>query len=138
MSARGWSARIVLRYTILQVPAVALLVLILILLRRWMDLPAWFVWGLVGLWVAKDVVLFPFVWRAYGQQRGEDTRAMVGAQGTVEDRLSPSGYVRVHGELWQPEVMGGGYAVDRGKGVRIQAIHGLTLLVEPVNEEING
>ncbi len=49
MSARGWSARIVLRYVLLLMPAVALLVLILILLRRWMDLPAWFVWGLVAL-----------------------------------------------------------------------------------------
>ncbi len=135
MRERGWSARIVVRYTILQVPAAVLVVFILFQLRQWVDLPAWFVWGLVGLWVAKDVVLFPFVWRAYGQQRGEDTSPMVGAQGTVEDRLSPSGYVRVHGELWQAEVMGGSSPIDRGQAVRIQEVRGLTLLVQIDNNK---
>jgi len=128
MNERGWSARVVVRYAVLQVPAVVILVLVLTLVRRWVDLPAWFVWGLVALWVAKDVILFPFVWRAYDS---DDTNSMVGTRGIAEERLAPSGYVRVRGELWQAEVMGDGPPIDRGQRVRVRGICGLKLLVQP-------
>jgi len=135
MNERRWSVRIVARYTLLQVPAVAILVLILVLARRWVDIPAWFFWGLVALWVAKDVILFPFTWRAYDRERSEDTNLMIGARGVTEDRLAPSGYIRVHGELWQGEVVGGSPPIERGEGVRVQGIRKFTLLVQPDNEE---
>lgn len=135
MNERGWSVRVVVRYSVLQVPAAVLLVFILFLLRRWLDLPAWFIWGLVALWVTKDVALFPFVWHSYDREFGEDTNSMVGAQGIVEDRLAPSRYVRVHGELWQAELMRGSPAIDRGQVVRIQEARGLILLVQPDNDE---
>jgi membrane protein implicated in regulation of membrane protease activity len=127
-----------LRYALFQLPAIFSLALILILVRWLVNPPTWFAWGLIGFWVAKDVILFPFVWRAYDRDHQEDTNSIIGTRGIAEERLAPVGYVRVHGELWQAEVMGGGYAVDRGKGVRVQAIRGLTLLVEPDNKEING
>lgn len=136
MNKRGWSARVVVRYVLIQVPAVALLVLILILVRRWVDLPAWFVWGLITLWVGKDVILFPFVWHAYERaNRPQYVSLMVGARGIAEERLAPSGYIRVHGELWQAEVIGGRPPINRGNGVRVREIRGLTLLVQPDNEE---
>ena len=135
MNRRGWSARVVVRYALLQVAEVALLVLALIVVQRWVDLPAWFGWGLVALWVAKDVILFPFVWRAYDWDRPGATNSMVGTQGIAEERLAPSGYVRVRGELWQAEVMGDGPPLDRGEAVRVRGICGLTLLIEPDNEE---
>lgn len=135
MNERGWTARIMVRYALLQMPAVALLVVTLFVLRRWVDLPAWFVWGLVALWVAKDVILFPFVWRAYDQKRPGETNSMVGARGIAEDRLAPSGYIRVYGELWQGEVMGGGPPIDKGEGVRVRGIRKLPLLVQPDDEE---
>ena len=127
MNERGWSVRVVVRYALFQVPAVVLLVLALALVRRWVDIPAWFVWGLVGLWVAKDVILFPFVWRAYDS---DDTNSMVGTRGIAEERLAPSGYVLVRGELWQAEVMGDGPPIDRGQRVRVRGISGLKLLVQ--------
>ncbi|MFX0197796.1 MAG: NfeD family protein [Candidatus Hodarchaeota archaeon] len=89
----------------------------------------------MAFWVVKDVALFPFVWRSYDRERGEAPSPMVGAQGIVEDRLAPSGYVRVHGELWQAEPMRGGPAIDRGQVVRIQEVRGLTLLVQIDNDE---
>jgi membrane-bound ClpP family serine protease len=135
MNKRSLSARIVVRYTLLQLPAVALLILILILVRRWVDVPTWFVWGLVALWVGKDVILFPFVWRAYDWGSPGETNSIIGARGIAEDRLGPSGYIRVHGELWQGELIGGGPPVDRGKGVRVLGIRKLTLLVQPDIEE---
>ena len=50
MKARGWSNRIVLRYCLLQLPALALVIFIVILLQRWLDFPGWLGWGFVGLW----------------------------------------------------------------------------------------
>ena len=131
MNERGWSTRVVVRYAVFQVPAMALLVLILILVRPWVNIPAWIAWGIITLWVVKDVILFPFVWRAYDTGRAGTANSMVGARGTVKDRLAPSGYVQVRGELWQAEVMGGGPPIDKGQGVRVREICGLKLLVQP-------
>lgn len=128
--------RILMRYALVQLPALVLLVLILILVRRWIDLPTWFEWGLIAVWVVKDVALFPFVWPSYGRGQMEDVNSIAGERGIAEERLAPAGYVRVHGELWQAEVMGGGYAIDRGEGVRVKAIRGLTLLVQPDKKKI--
>jgi membrane protein implicated in regulation of membrane protease activity len=114
---------------------VVILFLILVFVRRWVDIPAWFFWGLVALWVAKDVILFPFTWRAYDWDRRGDKNSMIGARGIAEDRLAPSGYIRVHGELWQGEVMEGGPPIDRGERVRVLGIRKLTLLVQSDNEE---
>lgn len=131
MSKRGWSARVVVRYAALQVPAVVLLVLVLTLVRQWVDIPAWFVWGLVGLWVIKDLVMFPLVWRAYDTDCAGAANCMVGARGVAKDRLAPSGYIRVRGELWQAEVMGDGPPIDRGQRVRVRGIiSGLKLAVQ--------
>ena len=135
MNKRGWSARTVVKYVLLQLPAVALLILILILVRRWVYFPTWFVWGLVAFWVAKDVILFPFVWRAYDREPPGEMNSIIGERGIAEDRLGPSGYIRVHGELWQGEVIGGGPPIDRGKGVKVRGIRKLTLLVQPDIEE---
>jgi membrane protein implicated in regulation of membrane protease activity len=126
-----WSARVVVRYAVLQLPAVVLLVLILTLVRRWADIPAWFVWGLVGLWVVKDVIMFPFVWRAYDTDRTRTANSMVGSRGIAKDRLAPSGYIRVCSELWRAEVMGGDPPIERGQRVRVRGICGLKLLVQP-------
>ena len=125
----------VLRYTLLQVPGAALLVGLLIVVRRWVDLPAWLLWGLVAVWVAKDVILFPFLWRAYDWDRSRDGNSMVGLQGRANERLDPSGYVTVRGELWLAEVMEGGRAVEKEEGVRVQGMRGLTLLVVPESKD---
>ena len=129
-----WSSRVVLRYALLQMPALALLILLLILVQRWVDLPAWFIYGLIVFWIAKDVILFPFTWRAYDQDRNRAVNSMVGARGITKDRLAPSGYIQVHGELWRAEVMGNALPVERGETVRVQGIRGLTLLVQHDDE----
>jgi hypothetical protein len=69
MKKAGWTVRILVRYILLQIPGTALLVLILIQLSNRFDLPVWSVWGLIAISVAKDVILFPFVWSAYDWDR---------------------------------------------------------------------
>jgi len=132
---RPWSSRIIGKYALLQVPALALLVVLLVLVKRWIDLPSWFIWCLIGLWIGKDIALFPLTWRAYDQDRAKAGSAMVGARGIAEERLNPSGYIRIGGELWHAELMGDAPTIERGEAVRIQGIRGLTLLVSHGNHE---
>ncbi|MFZ7110699.1 MAG: NfeD family protein [Desulfatiglandales bacterium] len=130
MKRPGVSARVVLKYSLLQIPGIVLVILILVLLQRWVTLPAWLFWTIVCVWIAKEVIFFPFVWRAYdsrGEEKGDD---MIGQRGIAEQRLSPSGYVRVRGELWHAEIRDGDVPVERGEAVKVSDIRGLTLRVE--------
>ncbi|MFX1555468.1 MAG: NfeD family protein, partial [Promethearchaeota archaeon] len=128
---RGWSFRIFVRYVLFQVPGVVLLYLLLVLARRVVPLPTWFIWSLMALWVIKDLMLFPAVWRAYDQEGKDDATSMVGPWGIAEDGLDRSGYIRVHGELWKAEVMGNSASIGKGEKVTVRGIRGLKLFVEP-------
>ena len=135
MREQGWTLRILIRYTLLQVPALALFILTLILSRRWIEIPLWSFWGLVIVWLAKDVILFPFVWRAYDDRERKGGEGMIGMQGIAQDRLAPEGYVQIRGELWRAELMGGGPPVEEGAAVKVRETRGLTLLVQPCDDE---
>jgi membrane protein implicated in regulation of membrane protease activity len=126
----GWSTRVALRYTLLQLPGWALLILILLLIDRRIDIPAWIMALVVALWIGKDVVMFPFVWRAYDQAPSRIMYRMVGERAVAKENLSPHGYVQLHGELWQAEVMPGAAPVEKGRKVRVRDVRGLTLLVQ--------
>jgi membrane protein implicated in regulation of membrane protease activity len=135
MNKNKWSSRILVRYWLLQLPALALLVLILIFAQRWVDLPSWIFWGALAIWVVKDAVLYPFVWRAYDWDHAADTNAMLGGRGTAKERLAPSGYVQVRGELWKAELAEGSQPVEEGEPILVQEIRGLTLIVRPAAEK---
>jgi membrane protein implicated in regulation of membrane protease activity len=108
-----------------------ILVLSLIALDQWITLPSWLFWGLISAWVGKDMLVFPFVWRAYDRPFPGDPRHLIGTEGIAEERLAPSGHVRVHGEIWQAEVKGPVPAIEKGEKVSIRGMNGLVLLVEP-------
>ena len=130
MKRPDWPVQAVMKYALFQIPGLVLLILILILVRRWVDFPLWFFWGSVFIWIVKDAVLFPFVWRAYDWSRSKGVHSLVGTEGIVEERLAPSGYIRVHGELWQAEMIREGPPIEKGEVVRIQGNRGLVLLVQ--------
>src|SRR4030042_4257604 len=104
MKRPGWPVQVVMRYALFQIPGLVLLILILILVRQWVDFPLWFFWSSVFIWIVKDVVLFPFVWRAYDWSRSKDVHSLVCTEGIVEERLAPSGAIRGHGALCQAEM----------------------------------
>jgi membrane protein implicated in regulation of membrane protease activity len=132
---QDWSARLIWRYTLLQIPVLALIVIILIVIQQWVELPGWFTWGLVIIWVLKDVALFPLTWRAYDWDHAGEANSMVGRQGVVQERLSPTGSVRVRGELWQARLLEDGPPIDKGEVIQVREIRGLTLYVEQVTEK---
>ena len=134
---KDWSTRIIWRYVLLQIPGLSILILILILLRRWSDFPVVFIWIMVCLWIAKDVVLFPLTWKAYDWGRSRDINPMLGKKGMAEERLNPCGYIKVQGELWEAELLGKDAIVEKGDTVTIEGIKGLTLLVKPHKDNSN-
>ena len=130
MERKGWSARVVLRYAVLQIPFTAFLIVVLILVRQWVHLPIWLVCGLVALLIIKDIALYPLVWRSYDPDSPALSNQMEGARGIAIDDLHPTGYVEIGAERWKAEVLGGGPSIKRGQHVRVREIRGLTLLVQ--------
>jgi len=135
MNQRRGPTRILLRYALLQLPGLVLLVLILVFVQRWVDLPAWVFWGSTAIWVVKDAILFPFVRRAYDWDHPQGVNSMVGARGIAKERLAPLGYVQVRNELWKAELMEGSLPLEKGERVRVEGVHGLRLFVQPGDEE---
>jgi len=128
-----WSARILRKYILLQLPGIAGFALFLILLERWIDLPGWLFWAAIAAWVAKDAAFYPFVWRAYETHR-PGHHALLGATGTANQKLDPSGYIAIRGELWRAMLSEGSPPVEKGRLVQVHAVEGLTLIVRPTDE----
>ncbi len=124
--------RIVLRYALFQIPDIGILALILFVVHQWVDLSLGLVIGIASLWMVKYVIVFSFVWRAYDKPRPGEIKSLIGTEGIAEERLDPSGYIRVHGELWWAEVIGKTIPVEKGETVLIERACGLALLVKPV------
>ena len=130
-----WSISILIRYALFQLPGLAVVVVLLLVLQRWTDLESWLVWTFVALWIAKDAVFYPFVWKAYDWKPADDENPMIGARAIARERLDRSGHVDVRGEIWRAEVTGGGRPVEKGEAVSVRGIHGLILLVTPEDED---
>lgn len=71
--------------------------------------------------------MFPFVWRAYDKFSPD---SLVGSKGKAVERLSPTGYIIIQGELWRAEVVRGNNPVNKGETVVVRGSQGLTLLVQ--------
>jgi len=122
--------RVLVRYLLLQTPGWAVASVALYLAWSWYALPPAVAVGGWLAWVAKDLVLYPFVRSAYALQPSTIIGAeqMVGSLGVAHEDLAPAGYVRLRGELWRAEAP---VAVAAGQRVIVRRVHGLTLHVEP-------
>jgi membrane protein implicated in regulation of membrane protease activity len=80
--------------------------------------------------VAKDILIFPLVWRAYDSTAFRGPHSIIGRRGVAEEQLVATGYIRVRDELWKAEVIGTRRTIEKGETVTIRGIRGLTLLVE--------
>lgn len=97
---------------------------------RYFDLPAWIGSTVVALWIAKDLITYPFMRHYYRPQPSE--RRIVGERGTALTDLGEHGFVRVHGEIWQAQrVRSSDVDVLEGTQVRVRDVRGLLLFVEP-------
>ena len=130
--------RVYIRYGLLSLPGTIVLILILFVVRNWVPIPIWLWVTLILLWIAKEVILFPFVWRAYDHTRSEVSHSMIGKRGITKERLAPTGYILVQGELWKADKMVNEPPIEKNKWVRVKKIEGLKLFVVPENTEDRG
>ena len=104
-----------------------LLIAAILTAALWLEEP----WGIVAIAVAA-VIEAVEVWfwirflRRYRVTTGAE--GLVGERAKVVEALTPTGRVRVRGELWAARSERPAIA---GRGVRITAVEGLTLEVEP-------
>jgi len=124
--------RTVARYALFQIPDLILLGLGLAALVHWWSLPVFAAYGLVAIWIAKDIALYPILRVAYEVDGSSGVDAIHGAIGVVTQPLDPSGYVRLGSELWKAELRDGSASASAGSAVRVVDSRGLTLIVEPV------
>jgi len=132
MSAKSRS-RTLVRYTLFQIPGLILLGLALAAVVRWWDFPVFAAYGLVAVWIAKDVIMYPILRIAYEAGGTSGVDAIHGALGVVTQALVPAGYVRLGSERWKAELASGSQAVSVGSAIRVVELRGLTLIVEPVS-----
>ena len=105
----------------------ALVAVVLWLLPRWgINIP---LWGLILIMTALGT--YDYITYRLGK-KALDKKPMispdVGSKCQVTKPLTPDGYVRVNGELWQATSSS---AIDAGEEVVIVGIEGMTLLVSP-------
>ena len=122
-----------LRYLLFQIPGLCLAGIGLLLLVRWTTLSEAGGWGLLALWAAKDLALYPWVRIGYGSRpaiAGVD--ALLGATGVALSALAPNapGHVRIGAERWKARLASGAGTLAEGAPVRVVALEGLTLVVE--------
>lgn len=124
--------RTLTKYTLLQVPELALLLLALLLLRHWTDYPSWIFWTVPALWIIKDAALYPIYRKALAPGPFD---SLIGARGIARERIAPSGYILIRGELWRGRLREGAPPVEAGEAVRVLKREGLTLEVVPERDE---
>ena len=117
------------RYWLLQVPGWVLLVLVLLAVHRWIEYPWWVAALLLGLDVAKDAVLYPFLRCAYETRTPSVKDQLVGQRGVAKQPIAPEGYIFVKGELWKARLETGQAPIQAGEVVRVEVVDGMRLTV---------
>ena len=89
-----------LKYLLFQIPGWIGAAIIAMMAVHWQ----WLTWPIaaagIAVWVVKDLLMFPFLRRAYEPDVTGAAR-LAGERGVAEGDLTPRGYVRVRGELWR-------------------------------------
>ena len=122
--------RVIIRYSLFQIPDLILMSLALAIAVRWFELPNSVAYSLLALWLLKDILMFPLMRVAYQQGDLKNDR-LTDALGIARETLDPTGYVMVGSELWMAEAVSGAAPISAGAEVRVVRLEGLTLRVEP-------
>jgi membrane protein implicated in regulation of membrane protease activity len=124
------------RYTILAITTslleqAALVAVVLWLLpRATINIP---LWGLILMMIALGV--YNYINYRLGKKslvKKPMTSLNIGSRGRAAMPVSPKGYVRVNGELWQAS---SNSTIDAGEEIAVVGIEGMTLLIIPVEKD---
>ena len=127
--------KIIIRYALLQIPELLLIIIGLYLVQIWVDLTDWLFWVIILVMVIKDIILFPFLWRAYDWDNPKNRNSLLGVRGIARERLTPNGYIFINGELWMAEPADKGMIIEKDEHVIVTDVQGLTLFVRSAKED---
>ena len=125
-------SRVIIKYTLLQLPEIFVLLTILIWLNYFEIISLAVLTIIMLFWLLKDIILFFYVWQAYDVP---EILPVTGSAVAVED-LNPAGYVQVGSELWRATVPENHESVKKGQDVIITGHKGLTLIVTQKTDRV--
>jgi membrane-bound ClpP family serine protease len=129
---RASTRRVFLRYLAFEAPSWVLLAAVLGVLMPVWDLSLGLAALVLGLWILKDLALFPILRIAYEPAGGSGgAENLIGAVGIVSADLDPEGWIQIGPERWRARVAREQAPLPAGASVRVTAVEGLLLRVEP-------
>lgn len=132
MRIKGWSRQCLVNYVLIQTPFAALFLMVLLILKDWLDFSGWIAWAGFLAWLLKDIILFFVLWPAYEPHQGEGRYSLQGKTGTARTWLDPEGLIRIRAEIWKARLAPGQAAVSPGQTVQVVKRQGLVLIVRAV------
>ena len=120
---------VLIKYALFQIPETAIVIIVLLIVDKWVNIPFWFFWSFAAFWILKDIISFPFLWHAFTNTVSENQYPRIGAEGIVLEKCNPKGHVSLQGECWQAETTKSGIYIDKGEHVVVTGRKGLTLLI---------
>ena len=117
------------RYTAFQIPGWIIASLGGWWIHRALEVPVWVAAGVLVAWVIKDYALYPFLRSAYELDHRLQIDRMIGEHGRATESLSPTGFIRVRGELWRARADIEHQVVNLGDHVEVTRVDGTTLVV---------
>ena len=121
------------RYTAFQIPGWILVTIVGWWLYRTLDIPVWAAAGVLVIWVIKDFTLYPFLRSSFELDYTMPVERLVGKRGRATQPLAPTGFVRVHGELWRAEAEEDNTVITQGDEVEITGVNGIRLIARLVD-----
>ena len=121
--------RTFLKYLLVHLPEWGLASFVAALAVSW----GWLSWpialALLFMWIAIDIALYPLLRDAYRGKGPTAVEKLVGTMAEALEALSPSGFVRVRGEIWHACLADKKASFPAGTLVRASAAEGLKLTV---------
>lgn len=130
-----WTRSIVIRYALLQLPAIIIFTLLYWLVNQYFQMPVWLFWVILAGWIIKDILLFPFVWKSYDTRDKDKYAVLTGKTGTVIELPNPIGTVLINGEIWRGRLADPGVLVKKGEKVAVTGQEKRLLIIDKIMED---
>jgi membrane protein implicated in regulation of membrane protease activity len=124
-----------IKYLLFQIPGWIITAIVLLMLLHWEFIPKWLAVLCFVAWLLKDLLLYPFLRRAYEPGVTGSAR-LVGSRGVAEGDLAPTGYIRVRGELWRAVVSPADNVIRSGTEVEVVSADRMEVFVRAVGARI--
>ena len=122
--------RNILRYSLFQIPALLIVIMVVLLIDKFYIVDNVIIIGIILLWMLKDIMLFPFVWKSYSLKDSDKLNLLIKEHGTAISSLRPKGFIKINGEIWQAELLDESVGINEGDTVEIVEVNGLVLKVK--------